>query len=195
MASTKDSTENAQVLSQDVDDTSNQTPVKGEVVELKGAGVADFIPADSGKSFGTLIATFVVGIILTFLVGKGYLSEGQSAQYAPILQGVILGGVALVAHRFIQTRGEVKQEAIRAVANPRGVFGGALASTTIEPARLEGASPMGGGWGGMQTVLMALSSAQMVLAFMPGSAKKKAVVQKAISAALAAISEFQKNPE
>lgn len=194
MADRDSDLKDAQVLTEDVDDTSNQTPVKGETLEVKSLGVEDFVPSDSDKSFGTVVATFLVGILLTFLVGKGYLSEGQSAQYAPLLQGVILAGVAAVAHRFIKTRGEVKQAAIRAAANPRGFIGGTLASATLEPARVKSTSPMGGGFS-MQSLLFALSSAQMVLAFAPGSKTKKAKVQKAISAALAAISEFQKDPD
>jgi len=188
------SKETIDILKGDVDDTSNQTPAAGEVLETKGASVADFTPVDTGKSFGTLVATFVVGLILTYLVGKGYVTDAQGAQYAPLLQAVILGGIAAVAHRFIKTRGEVKAEAIRAAANARPFIGGTIATARLEPAHIESVSPMGG-WGGMQTILMALSSAQMVLAFVPGSAKKKAAVQKAISAAVAAITEFQKNPE
>jgi len=103
--------EDNDILKDDVDDTSNQTPAPAV------GDVPVVVPPDTGKSMTLLIVAWVAGAILTFLTSKGYLSTDESAQYAPMLQGAIFIVVGWVTTRFLKTRGEIKMEAIRAAGN------------------------------------------------------------------------------
>jgi len=115
--------EDNDILKDDVDDTSNQTPAPAV------GDVPVVVPPDTGKSMTLLIVAWVAGAILTFLTSKGYLSTDESAQYAPMLQGAIFIVVGWVTTRFLKTRGEIKMEAIRAAG--AGLHLGKLAGMSV----------------------------------------------------------------
>jgi len=109
-------------IDNDVDPETSQTPSVEPIVGTSTVlGTLDQIPlpADTGKSMGALIATFVAGIVLTFLVSKGYLTDAQTTEFKPLLESVVVAGVALVTHRFLKSRSDVKVAAIHAAALSR----------------------------------------------------------------------------
>lgn len=166
----------------DVDDTTDQTPgalMPGEFV----TGTVDELPAttDTGKSLVALIAAWLGGILLSFLVAKGWMTPEQSAEFAPAITASVVVAVAWVTARFLKSRSEVKVAALHAMA----------ARSMAAPL---GATQMGGFAGfSLNSLIGMLSTANTMVTFMPLDAQTKSIARKSINAAIAAIKAYQES--
>ena len=176
-----------EILENDVDDTTDQLPgIEGEVVVGEEGFIEDEVPvpADSGKSLVALIAAWLGGILLSFMVAKGWMTPEQSAEFAPAITMSAVGAVAWVTARFLKSRSEVKVAALHAMA----------ARSNARARGPLGASQMGGFAGfSLQGLLGMLATANTMVTFMPLDAKTKAVARKSINAAIAAIKAYQES--